>query len=40
MKLIAFTDGAARSNPGEAGIGIIIKDEQGSVKAALKKYLG
>ncbi len=40
MKLIAFTDGAARGNPGEAGIGILIKDEQDSVKAALKKYLG
>lgn len=40
MKLIAFTDGASRNNPGEAGIGIIIKDEQGKVKATLKKYLG
>ena len=40
MKLIAFTDGAARGNPGEAGIGIIVKDEQGLVKATLKKYLG
>ena len=40
MKLIAFTDGAARGNPGEAGIGIIVKDEQGLVKGTLKKYLG
>jgi len=40
MKLIAFTDGASRSNPGEAGIGIVIKDEQGELKATLKKYLG
>ena len=40
MKLIAFTDGASRGNPGEAAIGIVIKDEQGSVVATHKKYLG
>jgi len=35
-----FTDGAARGNPGKAGIGIVIKDENGSVLAEVKKYIG
>lgn len=40
MKVIAFTDGAARGNPGDAGIGIVIKDAQGKNLHTLKKYLG
>ncbi|MFA6542173.1 MAG: ribonuclease HI family protein [Bacteroidota bacterium] len=40
MKLLAFTDGASRNNPGEAGIGIVLKDENGVTVAEIKKYLG
>lgn len=40
MKLLAFTDGAARGNPGEAGIGIVIKDDKGAVHGTIKKYIG
>ena len=40
MNLIAFTDGASRNNPGEAGIGIIIKDDEGKILSRIKKYLG
>lgn len=40
MKLIAFTDGASRGNPGKAAIGIIVKDDQGNTVVTHKKYLG
>ncbi|MDD8018136.1 MAG: ribonuclease HI family protein [Bacteroidota bacterium] len=40
MKLLAFTDGASRNNPGEAGIGVLIKNERGEVLLKDKKYLG
>lgn len=39
-KLIANTDGAARGNPGPAGIGIVIKDEKGAVVREIFKYVG
>ena len=35
MKLIIYTDGGARGNPGQAAIGIFVADEKG---AAIKKY--
>ncbi|MFA6470039.1 MAG: ribonuclease HI family protein [Bacteroidota bacterium] len=40
MKLTAFTDGASRGNPGDAAIGIVLKDEQGRTILTHKKYLG
>jgi ribonuclease HI len=40
MTIYAFTDGAARGNPGHGGIGIVLKDESGTVLAKEKKYLG
>jgi ribonuclease HI len=40
MILSAYTDGASRGNPGHAGIGIIVKDETGSVVFTLHEYLG
>lgn len=40
MKITAFTDGAARGNPGDAGIGIVVKDEQGTTVHTIKKYIG
>ena len=38
--LIAHTDGGARGNPGPAGYGVVIHDEQGQKVAGLSKYLG
>lgn len=40
MTVIAFTDGAARGNPGESGIGVILKDEQGATLTKLYGYIG
>ncbi len=40
MTLKGFTDGAARGNPGEAGIGVILKDEQGAVLFSMGGYIG
>jgi len=40
MTVYAFTDGASRGNPGEAGIGIILKDEQGIILRRLSGFLG
>jgi ribonuclease HI len=39
-KLALYTDGAARGNPGEAGAGILLLDEQGREIAAKGIYLG
>jgi len=38
--LTIFTDGGARGNPGPAGIGAAILDEQGKVVKLLKNYIG
>ncbi len=38
--LTLFTDGASRGNPGEAGAGVQILDNQGRELATLGKYLG
>ena len=38
--LIAHTDGGARGNPGPAGYGVVMQDEQGKKVAALSRYLG
>ena len=38
--LIAHTDGGARGNPGPAGYGVVIQDDQGNKVAALSRYLG
>ncbi len=40
MKLIIYTDGGARGNPGPAAAGIIIKDEVGRNLDAYGEYLG
>ena len=39
-QLQIYIDGAARGNPGPAGIGIVITDEKGSVVDAVSKYIG
>jgi ribonuclease HI len=40
MTIHAFTDGASRGNPGESGIGVILKDEKGNVLKSLFGYIG
>jgi ribonuclease HI len=39
-RLTVYTDGASRGNPGEAGAGAVIFDENGSEIYARGKYLG
>jgi len=39
-KLIIFTDGGARGNPGPAGIGVAIYDENKKLIAELSTFLG
>lgn len=39
-KVIIFTDGGARGNPGPAGIGAVIYDEHKKVIAEISEYLG
>jgi ribonuclease HI len=38
--LYVYTDGASRGNPGHAGIGGVIEDEQGTVIEEWNGYLG
>ena len=40
MTIHAFTDGASRGNPGDSGIGIILKDEHGSILSSNFGYIG
>jgi ribonuclease HI len=35
-----YTDGAARGNPGPAGLGVVIEDDQGMRLRGLCRYLG
>lgn len=39
-KLIIYTDGGARGNPGPAGIGAVIYGEKKEVVAEISEYLG
>lgn len=39
-KIIVYTDGGARGNPGPAGIGVSIQDENGTELANISKYIG
>jgi ribonuclease HI len=40
MKLVGFTDGAARGNPGDAGIGFVLRDESGTTVAECGAFIG
>lgn len=40
MKLIIYTDGGSRGNPGPAGIGIVICDVEGKIIKKIAKYIG
>lgn len=39
-KVKIYSDGGARGNPGPAGCGVVILDEEGKVLGKHKKYLG
>ena len=39
-KLKLFTDGGARGNPGPAGIGAVILNEEGKVIVEISEYIG
>jgi len=39
-KLIIYTDGGARNNPGPAGIGLVIYDENHRIIETYKEYIG
>jgi ribonuclease HI len=40
MTLHAFTDGASRGNPGESGIGLVVKDARGNTLYSTHGYIG
>lgn len=40
MKLIVYTDGGSRGNPGPAGCGVFISSPDGSITERRFKYLG
>ncbi|NLC37644.1 MAG: ribonuclease HI family protein [Clostridia bacterium] len=39
-KLVLYTDGASRGNPGPAGIGALLYDAKGRLVAEISEYLG
>ena len=39
-KVLAYTDGGSRSNPGPAAIGVLILSEKGGLLAEVGEYLG
>ena len=40
MRLTINTDGGARGNPGPAGIGVVVRDENNKVISGYKQYIG
>ena len=39
-RLVIYADGAARGNPGPAGIGVVIEDERGQVLKEVSQFVG
>jgi ribonuclease HI len=39
-KIIIYTDGGARGNPGPAGIGAVVSDESGKIILEVSRYIG
>ena len=39
-RLVIYADGAARGNPGPAGIGVVIEDERGRVLKEVSQFVG
>ncbi len=39
-KILLYTDGSCKGNPGEGGAGVIIKNREGKILSQKKEYLG
>ncbi len=39
-KLLIYTDGGARGNPGPAAIGAVLQDESGKIVGEISEYIG
>jgi ribonuclease HI len=39
-RVVIYTDGASRNNPGPAAIGVVIKDETGKVAGTISQRIG
>lgn len=39
-KLVIFTDGGARGNPGPAAVGVVVKTEKGQLLASISRTIG
>lgn len=39
-KVIIYSDGASKGNPGDAGIGVVISDEKGEMIREIAEYIG
>lgn len=39
-KVIIYSDGASKGNPGDAGIGVVISDEKGGTIREIADYIG
>lgn len=40
MRILVYTDGGSRGNPGPSGFGVVIYDETKHILAKLSKFLG
>ncbi|MBL7057917.1 ribonuclease HI family protein [Patescibacteria group bacterium] len=40
MKIIIYSDGGARGNPGPSGIGAVLKNEAGEILKEVSEYIG
>jgi len=40
MRLLLFTDGASRGNPGAAGIGVVISSANGETRREISEHIG
>ncbi|MEN6584055.1 MAG: ribonuclease HI family protein [Armatimonadota bacterium] len=40
MKVVIYSDGASKGNPGDAGIGVVISAEDGTVLREIADYIG
>ena len=39
-RVVIYSDGASKGNPGDAGIGVVISDTQGNVLREIAEYIG
>ncbi|SHG96153.1 ATP-dependent sacrificial sulfur transferase LarE [Tepidibacter thalassicus] len=40
MEVMLYTDGGSRNNPGDAGIGVVIMDNEGNIIKEIGEYIG